>query len=194
MGTGELQRPLARALLALVVASGLVGCSSDPEVNSEVDRTSSTTATADSATSTTAAPGSREDAVVAGYRAHWEAWYAAAQIADPDLPSIAATMFATHLERTRAELARMKDAGERIKGDAGVPPIDIRQARVAQFQSDTTAILSDCYIDNTVRYDAAGNPIGGTEPTFFSATATVVLADGKWKVASLQLEKDACHA
>jgi hypothetical protein len=181
-------------LLALVAAVGLAGCSSDPEVNSEPGAVPSTTAGADSGTSTTAAPTSREDAVVAGYRAHWEAWYAAAQIPDPDLPALAATMTATHLERTRAELARMRNAGERIKSDAGVLPIDIRQSRVVQFQSDTAAVLSDCYVDNTVRYDAAGKAIGGTEPTFFSATATVVLAEGTWKVASLQLEKDACRA
>ena len=196
MGTGDFQRPLVArlGLLALVAAIGLAGCSSDPEVNSEPGATLSSTTTAVSASSTTAAPTSREDAVVAGYRAHWEAWYAAAQIPDPDLRSIPATMTATHLERTRTELVRMRSAGERIKGDAGVPPIDIRRARVVQFQSDTTAILSDCYIDNTVRYDTAGKPIGGTEPTFFLATATVVLAEGKWKVASLQLEKDACRA
>ena len=196
MGTGDFRRPpVARlGLLALVAAIGLAGCSSDPEVNSEPGATPSTTAAASSATSTTAASTSREDSVIAGYQAHWEAWYAAAQIPDPNLPSISATMHATHLERTRAELALMRDAGERIKGDPGVPPIDIRQPRVVQFQSDTTAVLSDCYIDNTIRYDAAGKPVGGTEPTFFSATATLVLVEGTWKVASLQLEKDACRA
>ena len=35
-----------------------------------------------------------------------------------------------------------KGQGERVKGDPGVAAIDIRQPRVLQFQSDTTAILS----------------------------------------------------
>jgi hypothetical protein len=63
-----------------------------------------------------------------------------------------------------------------------------------RFQNDTTALLADCYVDNTVRYDATGKPIGSTQPTFFGATATLVLANGAWKVASLQLKKDACRA
>lgn len=195
MGTGDFQRPLwaRRGLLAVVAVVGLAGCSSDPEVNSEADAPSTTAAT-DSATSTTAASTSRDDAVVAGYRAHWEAWYAAAQIPDPQLPVIAATMTGSLLESTRREVGELRSKGERVKGDPGVPPIDIRQARVVQFQSDTTAILTDCYLDNTVRYDAAGQPIGVTEPTFFSARATVVFAEGTWKVASLQLEKGACRA
>lgn len=196
MSTGDFQRSLSArlGLLALVAAIALAGCSSDPEVNSEPEATPPTTAAADSVSSTTAASTSREEAVVAGYRAHWDAWYAAAQIPDPNLPSIPTTMWATHLEGTRAELARMRDAGERIKGDPGVPPIDIRRPRVVQFQADTTAILADCFLDNTVRYDAEGEPIGETEPTFFSATAAVVLVDGNWKVASLQLRKNACRA
>jgi hypothetical protein len=136
---------------------------------------------------------SREADVVAAYRAHWAAWYQAAQAADPELPAIAATTTGSFLERTRQEIGAMRSSGERVRGDAGVPPIDSKTARVVRFESDASAVLVDCYVDNTVRYDAAGKPVGSTDPTFFAATATIVRVDDAWKVASLQLKKDGCR-
>lgn len=103
-------------------------------------------------------------------------------------------MVGNHLEVTRAEFSRMRSSGERIGSVGGAAPIESRQPRVVRFENDTSALLTDCYVDNTVRYDAADKPIGSTEPTFFGATATLVLANGAWKVASLQLEKNACRA
>ena len=193
MGTGDFQRVVLTRLCALVSAAvlGLGACSADNDVKSSSAPTTTTTPPAQATTTT--AP-TREAQVIAGYRAHWDAWYAAAQIPDPSLPAIATTTTGSLLAHTRGELEEMRAKGERVKGDPGAAPIDIRQPRVVEFQSDTTAILSDCYVDNTVRYDAQGNAIGGTEPTFFAATATIVLVDGTWRVASLQLRKDACRA
>lgn len=185
---------LAAVALFLVTAVACSSGNADEDGEPRASQSTTTTASTSLTTTTTAEPPSREEAVVAGYRAHWAAWYAAAQAADPDVPAIAATTTGSFLEKTRAEIAAMRSSGERVRGDPGVPPIDSRQVRVAQFQSETTAVVVDCYVDNTVRYDAGGKPIGSTEPTFFSATATLVLADGTWKVASLQLKKDGCRA
>lgn len=182
----------ALGLLTLVACGG-----SSDEVNSAPPSTSSTSAVGGvSTTPPESVPpdAPREVEVIAAYRAHWAAWYEAAQVADPELPAIAATTTGSFLERTRQEIGAMRSSGERVRGDAGVPPIDSKGARVVRFESDASAVLVDCYVDNTVRLDAAGKPIGSTEPTFFSATATVVRADGAWKVASLQLKKDGCRA
>jgi hypothetical protein len=182
-------------LSALAVAVAVVtvaACASGGGVDASAERDVATTTTSTPATSTSAP--SREQQVVAAYRAHWAAWYAAAQVPDPELPAIALTTTGSLLEHTRRELEDMRTRGEKVKGDSGVAPIDVRQPRVVQFQTDTSAVLSDCYVDNTVRYDASGQPIGSTQPTFFAATATLVQVDGTWRVASLQLRKDACRA
>ncbi|MDQ1374571.1 MAG: hypothetical protein QOJ09_1909, partial [Actinomycetota bacterium] len=114
--------------------------------------------------------------------------------ADPALPRIASTMAGSLLARTRAEMEELRSKGERVRGDPRVLPIDSRQPHVLRFETETTALLVDCYVDNTVRYDAGGKPIGTTEPTFFAATATVVFDNGAWKVSSLQLKRDGCRA
>jgi hypothetical protein len=173
---------------------GLGGCSHGKVLDDRTALTRSTSATGASTTTSTQAPTSREAAVTAAYRAHWDAWYAAVQVANADLPAIAATMTGNLLDHTRQELATMRTSGERIKGDPGVPPIDFRDPPVVQFPSAGTAVLVDCVLDNTVRYDAAGRAVGETKPTLFSATATVVLEQGAWKVATLQLRKNGCRA
>lgn len=197
--TRRFGQPLSSGLLAVVLTFGLVvsGCSggnsgiqaSPPSQNA----TSSSSAVSDALTSTSTA-GSRDAAVIAGYEAHWAAWYAAVQAANASLPSISATTTGNLLAHTLQEIQAMQSSGERIKGDPGVPPIEFRQPRVARFESDTTAIVGDCVLDHTVRYDAAGHPIGETQPTFFSVTATVVYEQGAWKVAALQLGKNGCRA
>jgi hypothetical protein len=193
MATGDFRRVVLAKLSSLAAAFIIAGaCSSDNGVTtSPLTTDRATTTSAAQATSTT--PPTREAEVIAAYRAHWEAWYAAAQIPDPALPAIAQTTTGSLLEHTHRELEAMRAKGERVKGDPGVAAIDVRQPRVLQFQSETTAILSDCYLDNTVRYDSAGKAIGTTEPTYFAATATIVRVDAAWKVASLQLRKGACR-
>jgi hypothetical protein len=177
-----------------VATIALGGCSHGKVLDSRTALTRSTSATEASTTTSTQPPTSREAAVTAAYRAHWDAWYAAVQVANADLPAIAATMTGNLLDHTRQELATMRTSGERIKGDSGVPPIESRQTPVVQLQSETAAVLVDCYVDNTARYDAAGHALGDTKPTLFSATATVVLEQGTWKVATLQLRKNGCRA
>ena len=194
MGNGGKGPPVAFGLIALVLAAAIAlgSCSHSRRIVSGADGATSTSAAIP--TTSTVAPARTEDAVVSAYRASWAAWYAAVQVANPDAPDIAATTTGNLLAHTRQVLQALQASGERIKAAAGVMPIDSRQPHVVQLQSDTSAVLVDCYLDNTVRYDAAGHAIGETQPTFFSATATMVLEHGAWKVATLQLRKNGCRA
>jgi len=182
--------------MALAVASvvALGACSHSRRIESGSAPTTPVTTSAIQATTSVVSAAARDDAVVAAYRAHWAAWYTAVQVADSNVPAIGATTTGDLLAHTRQELDAMRTSGERVKAEAGLTPIDSRQTRVVQFSSATSAVIVDCYIDNTIRYDAAGHAIGDTQPTFFSATATMVVEQGTWKVANLQLRKNGCRA
>src|SRR5690242_12865495 len=83
----DFQRVVVGRLSVLAVAAlflTVAGCNSDGSVDdtSGADVVTTTTSVPETSTSTP----SREDQVVAAYRAHWEAWYAAAQVPDPALP------------------------------------------------------------------------------------------------------------
>jgi hypothetical protein len=170
----------ALAVLSLAV-SGCSGSSSGAK-----PPTPTTERPADS--TTTIGKPALADEVVAGYRAFWDAYLAAADPMNPEDPRLGERATGNELETVQKAFLARRSVGEVIRGTLDLAP------RVATINPDgTAATVQDCYADHTGIYDAAS----GTRKDKESGVRHLVrvemtLIAGTWKVSTLTLEGDGC--
>ncbi|MCA1833903.1 MAG: hypothetical protein LC750_14480 [Actinobacteria bacterium] len=126
--------------------------------------------------------------MVAGYRAFWDAYLAAADPMNPEDPRLGERTIGNELETVQKAFLARHSAGEVIRGTLDLAP------RVATINPNgTAATVMDCYADHTGIYDAAS----GTRKDKESGVRHLVrvemtLIAGTWKVSTLTLEGDGC--
>lgn len=143
------RRPPARARLALAV-SGCSGSSPEADHKPPAERPADSTTT----TTTTGKPPLAE-AVVAGYRAFWDAYLAAADPMNPEDPRLVEHATGNELETVQKAFLARRSAGEVIRGTLYFSP------RVERINSEgTAASVLHCYADHTGIYAASGTRFG----------------------------------
>jgi hypothetical protein len=167
---------------AVLVAVVLSACSSDESPSA--DQPGETTTTS-AAPTTTLDP---QAAAVAGYRAFWQAFLAAADPMNPEDPRLAEHATGEQLAAVRKSFLAAKAAGNVIRGSLDLAP------KVVSADA-TTVVVRDCYGDGTGLYSAATGVRQDKETTQrVQVTATVTLVEGVWKVSAVKHEGDGCTA
>jgi hypothetical protein len=174
----------ARALVAaILVAVALSGCSSDHKSPAASPSTATTTPAPSTTPTTTADAGA---AAVAGYRAFWQAYLAAAEPMNPEHPGLAEHATGDELAAVRKAFLGYKAAGSVIRGTLDLAP-------KATTVDANTVLVRDCYDDQTGVYSVAdGTRQDQENPKRHLVTATVVQESGVWKVAAIKIEGDGC--
>ena len=179
-------RPRALLGLATLAAVVLAACSSDGSPNADRPRPTTTTSTVPTTTTTiTLDP---QAAAVAGYRAFWQVFLAAADPMNPEDPRLAEHATGEQLAAVRKSFLAAKAAGNVIRGSLDLAP------KVVSADA-TTVVVRDCYGDGTGLYSAATGVRQDKETTQrVQVTATVTLVEGVWKVSAVKHEGDGCTA
>lgn len=176
---GCLVRARLRDLVLLSLLVVLVACSGD-------DGEAAVTSTTETTTTTRTQPEGPEVDVLAAYRGFWDAYLEAADPMNPEHPVLQEHAVGAQLQQvTGAFLARL-DAGEVIRGELDLAPVVVSL-------NDTTATVSDCYLDRTGVYDAVTGERHDTESGVrHLVTVELVFEGGRWKVTSTSREGDGC--
>ena len=174
------------ALAALGIAALAAGATSYSSGRSSPSglASSTTTSAAPTTATTTLAPGSE---AVAAYRAFWQDFLAAGDPVDPQSSRLADHATGQQLAAVRNSFLAVKASGQVIRGGMNLAP------RVVSVEA-TMVVLSDCYDDQTGLYSPDGARQDKEDPRRHLITATVMLVDGAWKVASIKHEGDGCTA
>jgi hypothetical protein len=106
-------------------------------------------------TSTTVPADPTEAAILAGYRAGWDAFLRAMDPPDPDLPALAATSTGRALEQTRSYLSAIRGRGNVLRGTMALHP-------TVQSHTADSAVVLDCIEDSTTERPAASSEQGGS--------------------------------
>jgi hypothetical protein len=137
--------------------------------------------TADAATGV-----SGDAAVLAAYRAFWDAYLAAANPMNPTNPVLAEHAAGQELVTLQKAFLAGKDAGQVIRGTFDLAP------KVTSVQGPT-ATVSDCYGDNTHVYNAStGAQLDSSSGVRHLVIATLQLFGTQWRVTDLHHEADGC--
>lgn len=170
--TGSLTAALA---LALAACSGGDG-----------ESITTTTTRAQESTTSTSEASDEEAAVLDAYEAFWDAYLEAADPMDPQHPVLQEHATGEQLQQvTGAFLARLS-AGEVIRGEFDLAPVVVEL-------TDSTATVSDCYLDRSGVFDAeTGERLDQESGVRHLVTAELRFEDGSWKVASMTREGDGC--
>ena len=176
---GSLTSGRRTCLLAAVLLLGAAACRGDDDAG-----TTTTTRAQESSTSTSEA--SDETAVLDAYEAFWDAYLEAADPMDPQHPVLQEHATGEQLQQvTGAFLARLS-AGEVIRGEFDLAPVVVEL-------TDSTATVSDCYLDRSGVFNAeTGERLDQESGVRHLVTAKLLLEDGSWKVASMTREGDGC--
>ena len=168
-------------LLAAVLLLGSAACGGDEDSAP----TTTTTRTQETPTSTSEAS-DEEAAVLDAYEAFWDAYLEAADPMDPQHPVLQEHATGEQLQQvTGAFLARLS-AGEVIRGEFDLAPVMVEL-------TDSTATVSDCYLDRSGVFDAeTGERLDQESGVRHLVTAELRFEDGSWKVASMTREGDGC--
>jgi hypothetical protein len=162
-----------------IAAIGLVGlallASCDRSANGDQQATATSTT---APTTTTVDPA--KDAALAGYRAYWDAYLAAADPMDPTSPALAQTATGPALESVQRSFLALRSAGKVIRGKLDLAP------QVTDLEG-TLATVEDCYADDTGVYEVSTGKREDT-PTGqrHSVTATLRMEGEVWKVERLE--------
>lgn len=133
------------------------------------------------------APPALARTIVEAYEAFWDARYAAGDpgdgnAADPDAPSLPATMLDPQLSDSRAEFADLRDAGQVLRVRPDTAPVVL-----GVYDYDQFAVLLDCVIEpeGSGIYDlASGERVEGTAAGTQTLDTTEMRLDGAtWKAA-----------
>ncbi|MHB1504647.1 MAG: hypothetical protein ACYCYD_11885 [Acidimicrobiales bacterium] len=126
-------------------------------------------------------------AVLAAYRAGWRAFEQALATANPEDPALAATMVDPQLQGVKANLL-----ADQRQGMVGRGTFTLHPKLVAI--SATTATVVDCaYSTAALVYVSTGKPVPPvTPPENDGVRATLVLADGTWKIAKQTVTDGKC--
>ncbi len=175
-------RPRTMVGAVAVAIAALTACSSNDGPSTSPPSTETTIVSTTTST-TTADPGA---AAVAGYRAFWQAYLAAADPMAPEDPRLAEHATGQELAAVRKAFLAYKAAGSVIRGSLDLVP-------KAVSVEGSTVLVRDCYDDQTGVYAVAdGSRQDKDNPKRHLVTATVVQESGVWKVAAIKLEGDGC--
>ena len=176
---GEARRTsshLGATLLVVVLAIGFAACgggtskSAKPAATTRPSSPVSTTSPASTVSPT-------EAAVLAAYRAASHAFQQALADANPDDPSLVATMTGPQLQGVRANLYADQRQGIVGRGSATLHP------KIAALSSTSATVVDCVYSTIELVYKATGKPVPPvTPPENDGVTATLVLSGGQWKV------------
>jgi hypothetical protein len=166
---------MAALALALAACSG-----------GEGESTATTSGTSRESTTSTTEASEEEGAVLDAYEAFWDAYLEAADPMDPQHPVLQEHATGEQLQQvTGAFLARLS-AGEVIRGEFDLAPVMVEL-------TDSTATVSDCYLDRSGVFDAeTGERLDQESGVRHLVTAELRFEDGSWKVASMTREGDGC--
>jgi hypothetical protein len=141
----------------------------------------STTSTTVTTTTTTV-----EEAVLAAYLRFWDGYLEAADPMNPEHPVLDDVATGEELQQLRSAFLARLSAGEVIRGDLELAP-------VPTAVDETTATVTDCYLDRTGVYDAVSGERKDRESGVrHRVTARLALEGSAWKVASITREGEGC--
>lgn len=172
--------PRARPKTRTIAVAGLAGlavlaaCDRSANDGAQPITTTSTTV----ATTTTIEP--TKQAALAGYRAYWDAYLAAADPMDPNNPALTGAATGPALEAVQRSFLALRSAGKVIRGELDLAP------QVTDLEADV-ATIEDCYGDDTGVYEAAtGKREDAPTGQRHLVTATLRLDGEIWKVERLE--------
>lgn len=182
------RRTLRRLVLAVVVMGAVLAACSDSDTDNDAGTQPAVTETTTTTVTTTAASPGPEVAVLAGYRAFWDDYVAAGDPMNPEDPRLRTHAMGDELETIQKAFLARRSAGEVIRGTLDLAP------KVTMVAADqTSATVTDCYLDRTGIYDAASGARKDTESGVrHRVKVQMLLHEGAWKVASVALEGDGC--
>jgi hypothetical protein len=146
---------------------------------------SNTTIPAGARATTTSNP--TTTAVLAAYRASWSAFEQALADANPNDPTLEATMVEPQLQGVKANLL-----SDQIHGMIGQGTFTLHP-KIASLTA-TTATVEDCaYSTAELVYKATGKPVPPITPSENDGvTSTLVLTGGMWKVSKQTVTDGSC--
>ena len=168
----------ARILVAGVLGTAtlLVACNSDraSRITDPTARTTSTVA-------------DLKAAVLADYRAFWDAYLAVVNPMSPGDARLTAHAAGEELQKLNGSFLARKSAGEVIKGSLDLAPV------VVDVAADQ-ATVRDCYLDRTQVFDASGSPKAALDTERQLVTVRLILdsTSHRWKVANITHERSGC--
>jgi hypothetical protein len=125
--------------------------------------------------------------VLAGYRAASNAFVQALATANPDDPSLAATMVDPELVSVRANLVSDQQKGIIGRGAVTLHP------KLVSFSSTMASVIDCIYSTSELVYQATGKPVPPvTPPENDGVTATLVLSGGTWKLSKQTVTEGKC--
>lgn len=156
-------RRLLASLVALAALAGCGGDSSDAAADDPLPQQQETSAAAEgetttttTTTSTTEAPADpTEAAILADYRAGWDAFDQAMDPPDPDHPALRATSTGRALEQSRTYLGEIRGRGNVLRGGFELAP-EIRE------RTADAAVIVDCVVDTAAEVPASSPEQAGT--------------------------------
>jgi hypothetical protein len=157
----------------LVVAALAGGaCADEPD-----GATASTGRPPDATTTTTMAPTSATVAVVTAYE---ESWTAFGRFVNGDASGSPSDVFAgDQLATVEERISQYADEGLELRGAADLAPTRVEVL-------GTSASLVDCQVDGTYAVDrASGDVVIPATARPQQVTVELLLADGRWKVSSV---------
>ncbi len=179
------QRRVRRSVALAVLALAAAACS---DSSSGGEAAEPTTVPEKVVSTTVTTVKSVEADVIAGYRAFWDAYLAAADPMNPEDPRLVEHATGEELETVQKAFLARRSAGEVIRGTLDLAP------RVDKVGAGATAAtVVDCYADHTGLYDAATGAREDSESGVrHLIRVEMTLTDGAWKAASVALQGDGC--
>lgn len=174
----------AAAVIAVLAGIALAGCGSSRGAADGQGTTSSTSsATTGSATTTSSAA----SVVLTAYRASWTAFEQALADANPNAPTLAATMVDPQLQGVKANLL-----SDQIHGMIGQGTFTLHP-KVTSLTATTATVVDCAYSTAELVYKATGKPVPPiTPPENDGVTSTLVLTGGVWKVYKQTVTDGSC--
>ncbi len=174
----------ATVAAALAGVCALAGCGNS---HSAANGQSTTSLTASATTGSSTTTSSASSAVLAAYRASWTAFEQALADANPNTPTLAATMVDPQLQGVKANLLSDQIHGMIGKGTFTLHP------RVTSLTGTTATVVDCAYSTAELVYKATGKPVPPiTPPENDGVTSTLVLTGGVWKVYKQTVTDGSC--
>jgi hypothetical protein len=177
LGSAVRRAWIAALVGAVLVALGACGGDDDEE------------STGTTATSTTSAPSTtldeearKEEAAKDAYLAYWDAYMkATSEPVDPQLPAMQRLMTGDHQRVVTHDLE-----DRQARGEAARLPANSRlrhEILSAELQAYGSVRITECEVNDVVIYNVATGVVLNDDVVTKLATATMVVEDGKWRIA-----------
>jgi hypothetical protein len=125
--------------------------------------------------------------VLAAYRASWSAFEQALADANPNAPTLAATMVDPQLQGVKANLL-----SDQIHGMIGHGTFTLHP-KITSITATTATVVDCAYSTAELVYKATGKPVPPiTPPENDGVTATLMLTGGMWKVDKQTVTDGSC--